>query len=107
MKLHYERNKDTYKEKAKRNTQKYHDENRERVFNYLLTHPCVDCGESDPIVLEFDHQRDKLDDVSNLMRTGRWDQIRKEIEKCEVVCANCHRRRSASAFGYWKLLMPR
>lgn len=68
--------------------------NRALVQEYLLSHPCVDCGETDPIVLEFDHVRDtKLGDLSLLVSSGRPRRIiEAEIAKCEVRCANCHRR---------------
>jgi hypothetical protein len=76
------------------------------VYDYLLEHPCVDCGEKDPIVLEFDHVRgEKRGDVGNLIRSGRkWETILAEIEKCEVRCANCHRRVTAQRFGTWKYI---
>ena len=69
---------------------------RRLMFVYLASHPCVDCGESDPLVLEFDHVRGvKRLNVSDLLnRDYPWSSVRKEIEKCEVVCANCHRRRT-------------
>lgn len=70
--------------------------NATRMWDYLREHPCVDCGETDPLVLEFDHLRDKLAAISVLIRSvERWDAVLAEIEKCEVVCANCHRRRTA------------
>jgi hypothetical protein len=78
-----------------------------RIVAYLRTHPCVDCGESNPVVLEFDHLRDKLDNVSGLVRRlTNWTVIEKEIEKCEVVCANCHRIRTAQRSGTyrWRLV---
>ena len=66
------------------------------IVEYLLNHPCVDCGEKDVIVLQFDHQRDKIDAVSNLFRNGKSiKKIMEEIEKCEVRCANCHTRKTA------------
>ena len=68
-------------------------ENTARLLDYLLEHPCVDCGESDPLVLEFDHMTGKNIEVTRL--TARtWDVILKEIELCEVRCCNCHRRRT-------------
>jgi hypothetical protein len=56
----------------------------------------VDCGESDPIVLEFDHIRGKkVGDVSTLAgQAFSWHKLSAEIAKCEVRCANCHRRRT-------------
>jgi hypothetical protein len=66
------------------------------VLEYLLEHPCVDCGETDPIVLEFDHLRDKVANISSMINVRRpWQAIVEEIAKCDVVCANCHRRRTA------------
>ena len=67
------------------------------VLQYLLTHPCVDCGEDDSVVLEFDHVTgNKLSDVGSMARAG-WNlaAIQAEIAKCEVRCANCHRRVTA------------
>ena len=65
---------------------------------------CLDCGENDPIVLEFDHRNpdEKECNVSDMVKRGRSiKSIKKEIEKCDVVCANCHRKRTAKQFG-WK-----
>ncbi len=68
----------------------------EFVWQYLSTHSCVECKEGDPIVLEFDHVKGrKRAIISRLVRNGHSiEVIQKEIEKCEVVCANCHRRRT-------------
>ena len=54
---------------------------------------CIDCGYSNHAqALQFDHTGDdKKDSVSNLIRSDySWDTIKKEILKCEIVCANCH-----------------
>ena len=64
-------------------------------FVYVGTHPCFDCGESDPVVLEFDHQGEKLFTIGQDLRDRNWPSLLDEIAKCEVVCANCHRRRTA------------
>lgn len=73
------------------------------VYEYLLEHPCVECGESAPVVLDFDHVRGvKVGNVCDLMRRGRWSAVEAEIAKCEVRCANCHRRKTARELGYYR-----
>ena len=59
--------------------------------------PCLDCGESNPILLEFDHVRGvKKHNVSTLISGGwSWKTILTEINKCEIVCVKCHRLRTA------------
>jgi hypothetical protein len=66
-------------------------------INQFKRHPCADCGgEFPPYLMDFDHvSGDKLDDICGMrMRTVSREAIRAEIEKCEVVCANCHRART-------------
>jgi hypothetical protein len=75
------------------------DARRERAHEYVWAHlqrvGCADCGEHDPRVLEFDHVSDKTAEVAALVgRSTRIDVIEAEIAKCEVVCCNCHRRRT-------------
>jgi len=68
------------------------------IFQYLSTHPCVDCGEKDPIVLEFDHRdpTQKLFSISQALRLHYGlGRVCDEIEKCDVRCANCHRRKTS------------
>jgi hypothetical protein len=75
-------------------------ENYERMRQYLAEHPCVDCGETDPTVLEFDHLGDKWMNVAQIVRNSYpWSTVLREIAKCEVVCANCHRRRTYYRMG--------
>jgi hypothetical protein len=75
---------------------------REFILEYLSAHPCVDCGEADPLVLDFDHVTgQKRKAISRLVSDGHALQdIKEEIAKCEVRCANCHRRRTAKQLGY-------
>ncbi|WP_407357869.1 hypothetical protein [Microbacterium sp. LTA6] len=63
------------------------------VAQYLIDHPCVDCGASDLRVLDFDHRpgTDKRDGVMQLIRNGfSIPCIAEEIAKCDVRCRNCH-----------------
>lgn len=71
------------------------DKAAEYVWDYKKTHPCVDCGEKDPIVLEFDHVRGrKHKNISHMVHKYpvSLDELKKEITKCDIRCANCHRK---------------
>lgn len=67
--------------------------NRVFVSNYKRQLGCETCGEKDPIVLDLDHiePHTKEKNVSSLL-SRRFEILWKEIEKCRVLCANCHRR---------------
>ncbi|RTL07675.1 hypothetical protein EKK58_00560 [Candidatus Dependentiae bacterium] len=72
------------------------EENQRGIIEHLKAHPCVDCGETDIVVLEYDHVRGKKrNNVSMMLGQNSWLTIQKEINKCEVRCANCHRRKTA------------
>ena len=66
---------------------------------FFADHPCIDRGETDLVVLEFDHLRDKAFCIGFELTRRRWQDILEEIARCEVVCANCHRRRTATRSG--------
>lgn len=69
--------------------------NQHFVNAYKRTIGCRDCGETDPVVLDFDHVRGKKRcRVSSMVAQG-WSllTIFTEMEKCQLRCANCHRRR--------------
>ncbi len=100
-KQHYKNNRDYYLKKAAINRKKGQARLREYLFLYKKEHPCVDCGESDPVVLEFDHIRNKADGLARMAtRALKLNTIIEEINKCDVVCANCHKRRTAKAFNW-------
>lgn len=102
---HYLANRTRYIEQARVQTQKLQLERTKYLIEYFVTHPCVDCGESDPVVLEFDHLRDKAFDIGQGLARRRWAAVLAEIEKCEVVCANCHRRRTARRRGALRAML--
>jgi hypothetical protein len=75
----------------------------EWLGDYLSRNPCVTCGEGDPRVLDFDHLRDKTDHVGTLIQDGYGlRRIQDEIKKCQVLCANCHRKKTAVDFDWWR-----
>ena len=98
-KEHYRANKQRYIDQAAIVKRRVLRQRTIYLIDYFQTHPCVDCGERDPIVLEFDHLRDKSFAIGQALHGYRWQTILDEIAKCEVVCANCHRRRTARRRG--------
>lgn len=104
MRSHYERNKQAYVDKARVRTSRVLRESRIFLVKYFDENPCIDCGESDIRVLQFDHREpeNKVNAVSTMMRQGRsWQAISAEIAKCDVRCANCHIRRTGEQFNWW------
>lgn len=81
--------------------------NRLYIWEYLSRNPCVRCKEADPIVLEFDHLESstKVADVGTTVRR-LWNikKIQEEIDKCQILCANCHRRKTAETQGWYSTI---
>jgi hypothetical protein len=102
---HYLANKPDYVRRAVAQVNGRRVENRREVLAYLKSHMCVDCGNSNPIVLEFDHRdpNNKFTEIGKMMVNMRWQRVRAEIEKCDLRCVNCHRRRTAREFAWAKL----
>ena len=94
-------------DKAKSRNKRISEKNRTELFAYLSHHPCVDCGEVDPYVLEFDHVRGKKsNNITKMVMDGySWSAIEAEIAKCQVRCANCHRIRESEKGSSWRSLL--
>jgi hypothetical protein len=107
MKTHYQNNKQVYLDRALGRNMRQNKENQQSLYQYLSDHPCVDCGQADIRVLEFDHVRgQKLYNISQLLGQGQsWETIQAEIDKCEVRCANCHRIKTSERGGWWRNLL--
>lgn len=74
----------------------------EWINRYLEEHPCVWCGEDNPIVLEFDH----IDHGAKRWEIARAialvpsvSSLELEVSKTQVLCANCHRIKTAQERG--------
>lgn len=106
-----ERNRKYHEENGDRNRARVRANHKKRrsimihkMFNYLLDKSCVHCKISDPRVLEFDHlkRHEKEHSISMLLRDAwSWEPVQKEIDKCRILCANCHRIHTAKQMG-WK-----
>ena len=111
--VHQPSNQRIKKENEKDNRFKYSKQRRKRavlrnkqfVFELLSKSNCTDCNTDDWRLLEFDHlpQFEKKKDISKLMLHGiAISTIKKEIEKCEIVCCNCHALRTMKRGGFWR-----
>lgn len=94
---HYSANKPVYKARAVVHSTAEKAAVQAFLRDYLADHPCIDCGEADPIVLEFDH-RDGVEKRFHLGAAGTRKMslrsVQAEVAKCDVRCANCHRRKT-------------
>lgn len=73
------------------------------IWDYYLAHPCVNCGESDPVVLEFDHidGATKSFGISEAIYSKSFKKVEAEIAKCQILCANCHKRKTAITLNWY------
>lgn len=69
---------------------------RKFVVQYKTGKPCLDCGETYPhYMMDFDHVTGvKVGNIEKIAREGDMDKLLKEISKCDLICANCHRHRT-------------
>ena len=91
IKAHYVKNTAYYCAKAKRAS-----EELKAFVDSLKRGPCSDCGKRfNPWQMDFDHRdrETKVSHISRLWRFGR-SKLLAELEKCDLVCANCHRDRT-------------
>lgn len=104
-KEHYQKYKTEYNKRSKERRERLFEENSLLVVNFLKNNPCVNCSESNILVLDFDHKdkKDKKYDISRMLSSYKWNTILKEIKKCQVLCANCHRIKTAHQFDWYKL----
>jgi 5-methylcytosine-specific restriction endonuclease McrA len=101
-KIHYKKYREQYLKRARIRRHEKRSEYREGMLKYLNGKQCVVCNESDPRVLEFDHidPGDKSFNISQGVKLGyTWDEILLEIQKCQLLCANCHKKKTSEQFG--------
>lgn len=100
-KRYYRKNKERMKDQIKEAKENRKSLVLEKVVEYLKENPCLHCSEINPIVLEFDHLHSKEYNVSTMISEGfGWEKVKKEIDKCQVLCANCHRIKTAKERNY-------
>lgn len=94
------------KNKIKINTKERKEKFRTVIQKFVLLRlkdGCICCGEKDPVVLDFDHLQNKEYNIAWLVNSlAPLSKLEKELDKCQVLCANCHRRKTTKDFNWWK-----
>lgn len=89
-KQHYEENEISLKEKRKL----YVQQRREWFNEFKKTLKCIKCGENHIACLDFHHRDPKQKEfsIAGAVSHSNKEKVIKELEKCDVLCANCHRK---------------
>lgn len=100
----YARNSTRHKQRVADRRRKERRENHQRMVEYLSRRSCAMCGEKDAAVLEFHHlSSDKEYDISEMVSKGyAWSRILRELKKCQILCANDHRRITARQRNWYR-----
>ena len=97
--LYQTRYKERYKDRLKQNKKAHRELIRSIILNFKLQHKCCICGESEPCCLDFHHLHDKKFEIGYSMDVT-VENLMEEIEKCIVLCANCHRKLHAGKYDH-------
>src|SRR5690606_4275050 len=95
-KTHYQKNKKLHIKRAVKRKIAMRLQQTKQINELKDQVPCTDCGIPYPYyIMDFDHIKGKkIANVSDMTGRFGWDKIQKEINKCEIVCSNCHRQRT-------------
>jgi len=103
-KKYYERNRKEHIANVRERRKEVTEINKRKLREFLSDKKCLDCNCEDWRVLEFDHVKEKKMGISKMISHGyNWKVILKEIKKCEIVCANCHRIRTYERNGSYRI----
>lgn len=102
---HYLKYGDKYRQRARLRRAEIKKILQVKMMAYLQDKSCEICGEGDPRVLDFDHltPAEKSFGVARAITTGlNWALILNEIDKCRILCANCHRKHTAMQQSWYR-----
>ncbi len=102
---HYLKYREAYRERARLRKVRIKSLRQKQLYDFLEDKFCKICGNNDIRVLEFDHinPESKKFGIARAVNDGyAWELILEEVKKCRILCANCHRIRTAEQFGWRK-----
>ena len=76
-------------------------EHKQRIDQYKSVRGCKVCTETDPCCLDLHHKDDTKEFTVSLRLNSSWNRILREVEKCVVLCANCHRKHHAGKLNLY------
>lgn len=103
----YQKKREYYKEATRKHRAVLKEQNQKLLWEFLLNNPCVKCGETNTVVLELDHLRDKKYCISEIIFSHSWESVQEEMKKCQVLCANCHKKKTARDFNHYRYIEDR
>lgn len=68
-------------------------ENNTTLVDKYRSYGCKKCGEKRFYVIDF-HHRDPIEKdgtINHMIKSATYDKLKKELDKCDPLCANCHR----------------
>lgn len=104
-KTYYHKHGSKYRQHAVQRNRELKASLRNKMLEYLDNKRCVECGINNPIVLEFDHIDPKTKSfsiASGISNTRSWESIMEEIDKCQILCANCHKIKTSKEQNWYK-----
>lgn len=100
-KKYYDQNKDAYISNSKKRNIRYRSNNKTFIDEFKNNKSCLFCQEKTPVCLDFHHIKNKRLNVSRMKNYAySIKTIKKEIDKCIIICSNCHRKLHAGIITY-------
>ncbi len=103
---YYQAHRESYRKRSREARAQARLEFRTNMLRYLKDKSCEICEESDIRTFEFDHINPelKLFSISQSARLGySWEKTVLEIKKCRILCANCHKKHTATQASWYKI----
>ena len=94
-----------YKARGRKRTANNTKVTRQTMFTFMKDKACILCGETHIAALQFDHRDPSIKkwNISDAVTRGyEWTVVQEEIDKCDILCANCHHKKTAIQFNWYK-----
>ncbi len=103
-KIYYQNNSEVVKKNTAPRRKRQIKENRKFVWDYINSHDCLECGEPNPMLLEFAHRDPSNKSFNMASGTSRGlcvKTLQAEMDKCDLLCVKCHRLKTAEEQNWW------